>query len=102
MVCLRLVLGVAVDSESGVKEIGKLVEEYGSTDTKISFLVACPKAVWTVSIAGKLWATSKLDENICVQLEGDGLEVSTKIDLSTDGLLEKVQWDESVSISFWY
>lgn len=75
-----------------------MIEEHGSTDTKLSFVVACPKAVWIVSVAGKLWAASKLDENLCLQLGGDGLEVTTQIDLSSEGLKEKSKWDGSVSI----
>lgn len=95
-------MGVAIDSESGAKEIGKLIEEHGSTDTKLGFVVACPKGAWIVSIAGKLWAATKLSDPICVQLGGNGLEVTTQIDLSSEGLKEKVQemglWDGSVSI----
>ncbi|KAL5274148.1 SCRN2 family protein [Megaselia abdita] len=98
---VRLVLGGAcVDSESGVKEIGKLIEEYGSTDTKLNFVVACPKDVWIVSVAGKCWAATKLGEDLCVELGGDGLEVTTKIDLSTDGLKDKIEWDKNEPFNF--
>lgn len=92
-------LGVATTAVHGVNEIGKLIEEHGSSDTKFNLVVACPKAVYSVSVAGKIWAATKLDEGLCVKLNGDGLEVGSTIDLSTDGLKEKVQWDESVSIS---
>lgn len=94
--CFRLVLGVATTSEKGVKEIGKLIEEHGSSDTKFNMIVACPKAVWIVSIAGKLWAATKLEDKF-LQLGGDGLEVGATIDLSTEGLKEKIKWDGSVS-----
>lgn len=95
-VFLRLVLGVATTSESGVKEIGRLVSEHGSTDTKFNLVVACPKTVWIVSIAGKFWAATKVVEDF-LQLGGDGLEVGEAIDLSTEGLKDKVQWNGSVS-----